>query len=192
MASGMDTSANASPLAKILSVLPPSFPYLSVLYKAGAAAASDADQSTHQPTRASDSSAQDDSTTKQQQRVGSAGGAPVECMDEGNWPQTRALCIDKVSASQLRSWLEFLFLNGKQPRNIGAGQKLNPAVLEARLKVVVLEDCLATLPEIGQQGSSGGSKAMLEVTTRLLQLYGVLKVLVAAADTVSLSEEVRS
>ncbi len=49
------------------------------------------------------------------------------------WAQARP-CIDKVTGGQLRSWMEFLLLQGRQPLPEAAAGKLAPLVVAPSLR----------------------------------------------------------
>ena len=53
-----------------------------------------------------------------------AGSDPAGLSPEA-WSQAGP-CIDKLTGAQLRSWMDFLLLQGRQPLPVGAAGKLTP------------------------------------------------------------------
>jgi hypothetical protein len=163
---------DAAGLAKVLSALPTALPYLCLLCKAGL------------PTMtAAGTSVQ-----------------PAHTLDLEAWHALRAVCLDRVASGQLRAWMEFALLGGKQPLSSTAAGKLPPPRCLTEVQLAIIKDGLLQLPEIqaltGTAGPQGGSmrrdKPLPEATNRLVALYGRLLVLQALEASSTLPHKVKT
>ncbi len=107
---------------------------------------------------------------------------PAERLDDSAWVTVRDACAGKVPPGQTRTWLDFLFLGGKQPMSQAVAGRHVPRQMGLQEQVTVCSQVLTWLPECSASAPTQPGKPMPDVTVRLLQHYGRLLLEAAVAS----------
>ncbi|KAG1678031.1 hypothetical protein FOA52_000827 [Chlamydomonas sp. UWO 241] len=119
-------------------------------------------------------------------RPGGRGSEPCAALSMDAWAPARA-SMAKVTGQQLRSWLSFLLLRGRQPLPVAAAGKLSPMHLDPHTRTALLEECLPVLVTAASaaaatsDGVGGATTNMAEAVARLTAQYARARAWHAAA-----------